>query len=317
MSNFPDIFDKVFVNLVNAGEASGRLSDVFQHLTESLKWHDEIIAKTKKALLYPAFMAVVIIGALFFLMIYLVPELVQFVTEVGGAELPLHTRVLIYVSDTFKNHWNIILFAPILIFFSLKIAMKTSLRLRFLVDRLKLRIWLVGPIVEKVILARFANYFALLYRSGIPVIQGLEISSVTAGNLVIEDALHRVRDSIVDGGGIAQSFERVNLFPPLVLRMVRIGETTGELDASLLNISYFYDREAKEKIDRLQSLIEPSLTVFLGALLGWIIISVMGPIYDVIVDVSGGLNQQQQLHQQLKSKNPSKQRGGFRKFTND
>jgi type IV pilus assembly protein PilC len=195
--------------------------------------------------------------------------------------------------------------------------MKTSLRLRFLVDRLKLRIWLVGPIVEKVILARFANYFALLYRSGIPVIQGLEISSVTAGNLVIEDALHRVRDSIVDGGGIAQSFERVNLFPPLVLRMVRIGETTGELDASLLNISYFYDREAKEKIDRLQSLIEPSLTVFLGALLGWIIISVMGPIYDVIVDVSGGLNQQQQLHQQLKSKNPSKQRGGFRKFTND
>lgn len=313
MSNFPDIFDKVFVNLVNAGEASGRLADVFQHLTESLKWHDEMIAKTKKALLYPAVMAIVITGALFFLMIYLVPQLVTFITEVGGKELPLETRLLIYISNTFVEYWYIILFAPFLFFFLFKIALKMSHRLRFTVDRLKLRFWLIGPIMEKVILARFANYFALLYRSGIPVIQGLEISSGTAGNLVIEDALQRVRDNIIDGNSITQSFERVNLFPPLVLRMVRIGETTGELDVSLLNVSYFYDREAKEKIDRLQSLIEPGMTVILGIILAWIIFSIMGPIYNTIVEVSGGLNEQQKLIQDKRSPN----RKGPIKFTDD
>lgn len=315
MSNFPDIFDKVFVNLINAGEASGRLTDVFQHLTNSLKWHDEMIAKTKKAFLYPSVMAIVITGALFFLMIYLVPQLVTFITEVGGEELPLQTRALIFVSNTFVNYWYIIVLAPFLLFFLLKIALKMSPRLRFGVDHLKLRLWLIGPIMERIILARFANYFALLYRSGIPVIQGLEISSATAGNLVIENALQRVRDSIVDGGGIAQSFERVNLFPPLVLRMVRIGETTGELDASLLNVSYFYDREAKEKIDRLQGLIEPSMTVILGIILAWIIFSIMGPIYDTIIGVSGGLNEQQQFRQRNIQNKQSIGRKGPIKFT--
>jgi len=125
-----------------------------------------------------------------------------------------------------------------------------------------------------------------------------------------------VRNSIIDGHSITQSFERVNLFPPLVLRMVRIGETTGELDASLLNVSYFYDREAKEKIERLQGLIEPSLTVFLGLLLGWIIFSIMGPIYDTIVNVSSGLNGQQQLQQQYSSKKQPGRKGPI-KFTND
>lgn len=293
LAHFPDVFDTVFISLVRAGEESGRLTDVFKHLTESLKWHDEILAKTKRALIYPAFMAVVITVAIFFLMIYLVPELVKFIHEIAKEELPLNTKVLIFISDLFVNHWGIILLSPIVMVMLFRIALNASPRVRLEVDRLKLRLWLIGPILERVILARFANYFALLYRSGIPLLQGLDIGKATAGNLIIEQALQQVRDYIADGGGIAQSFERVNLFPPLVLRMVKIGETTGELDAALLNVSYFYDREAKEAIDRLQSLIEPSLTVVMGLLLGWIVLSVIGPIYSVIVDVSSGMDKQQ------------------------
>ncbi|EDN67790.1 bacterial type II secretion system protein [Beggiatoa sp. PS] len=281
LTDFPEIFSQVFVSLVRTGEESGHISTIFKHLTETLKWQDEMIAKTKKLMMYPAFMATIILGVLFFLMIYLVPQLISFIESIEG-ELPLHTRILVSVSYVFVNYWYIILIAPVIAFLLLKFAMTVSYSMRFLVDRLKLRVWIVGPILEKVILARFATFFALLYGSGITVLDSLDISKQLADNLVIENALQRVRDQIADGVSITESFERVHLFPPLILRMVTIGETTGELDKALENVSYFYDREVKESIDRLQTIIEPVMTVILGLLLGWVILSVLGPIYDSI-----------------------------------
>jgi len=281
LTDFPEIFSQVFVSLVRTGEESGHISTIFKHLTETLKWQDEMIAKTKKLMMYPAFMATIILGVLFFLMIYLVPQLITFIKSIEG-ELPLHTRILVSVSYVFVNYWYIILIAPVIAFLLLKFAMTVSYSMRFLVDRLKLRVWIVGPILEKVILARFATFFALLYGSGITVLDSLDITKQLADNLVIENALQRVRDQIADGVSITESFERVHLFPPLILRMVTIGETTGELDKALENVSYFYDREVKESIDRLQTIIEPVMTVILGLLLGWVILSVLGPIYDSI-----------------------------------
>ncbi|OQY57349.1 MAG: type II secretion system F family protein [Candidatus Parabeggiatoa sp. nov. 2] len=288
MADFPDIFDLVFVSLIRAGEESGNLSTVFQHLTQTLKWHDEMVAKTKKLLMYPAFMGTIILGALFFIMIYLVPQLMAFIKNFGG-ELPLHTRILISISDAFIHYWYIILSAPVFAFLALKAAMRVSPSLCLKIDYLKLRIWLIGPILEKVILARFATFFALLYSSGITVLDSLSITKKLAGNLVIENALQEVSDNIAQGVSISKSFERVHLFPPLVLRMVTIGESTGELDTALLNVSYFYERETKESIDKIQTLIEPAMTVILGLLLGWVILSILGPIYDLIVDVTGEL----------------------------
>jgi type IV pilus assembly protein PilC len=246
-------------------------------------------AKTKKLLMYPAFMGIVISGVLFFLMMYLVPQLMTFIKSTGG-ELPLQTRILVTVSDGFIAYWYVIIMVPVLVFFAMKAAMRVSPSLCLTIDRLKLRVWLIGPILEKVILARFATFFALLFSSGITVLDGLEICKKLAGNLIIEKALQQVHDNIAEGVSISKSFERVHLFPPLVLRMVSIGETTGELDTALRNVSYFYEREVKESIDRIQSLMEPAMTVILGLLLGWVILSVFGPIYDIIVEVSGGID---------------------------
>jgi type IV pilus assembly protein PilC len=281
MKHFPEAFDAVFVSLVRAGEESGNLSLVFKHLTESLKWQDELAAKTKKLLTYPAFVFTVIIGVLFFLMIYLVPQMISFIKGMGG-ELPLHTKILLSVSNFFVSFWYVVLGAPILAFILLKMAMKMSFKVRFNVDRIKLKIWIMGPILEKIILARFTNFFALLYGSGITVLEGLHISKGLAGNLVIEAAIQKVIDSIQEGTSIGDSFDQVRFFPPLVLRMVRIGEMTGELEAALNNVSYFYNREIKDSIEKIQTLIEPIMTVLLGAMLGWVMISVLGPIYDII-----------------------------------
>ncbi|HDN27216.1 MAG TPA: type II secretion system F family protein [Thioploca sp.] len=289
MAEFSEIFDQIFVSLIRTGEETGNLSVVFKHLTETLKWHDEMAAKTKKLLMYPAFMGIIVVGVLFFLMLYLVPQLMTFIKSTDG-ELPLQTRILVTVSDVFISYWYLIIIVPVLVFFAMKAAMRVSPSLCLTIDRLKLRVWLIGPILEKVILARFATFFALLFSSGITVLESLDICKKLAGNLVIEKALQQVHDNITEGVSISESFERVHLFPPLVLRMVSIGETTGELDAALLNVSYFYEREAKESIDRIQSLIEPAMTVILGLLLGWVILSVFGPLYDIIVQVSGGID---------------------------
>jgi len=281
MADFPDIFDRIFVTLIRTGETTGHLNVIFKHLTETLKWQDEMIAKTKKLLLYPAFLGTVVIAVLFFIMMYLVPQLLTFIKQIGG-ELPFHTRFLITVSNLFVSYWFVIILLPLLAFIAFTMAMPMSYNFRFFVARLKLRIWVIGPILEKIILARFATFFALLYSSGITVLDSLHICKTLAGNLVIENALQLVSDNIADGGSISESFEQAHLFPPLVLRMIMIGERSGELDVALSNVSYFYNREVKESIDKIQTLMGPFMTVILGLLLGWVILSILGPIYDAL-----------------------------------
>ena len=281
MAKFPESFSQIFISLIETGEKTGELSLVFQHLAETLKWQDEMVAKTKKLLMYPAFMGVVIVGVLFFVMMYLVPQLISFIKNIGG-ELPLHTQILIFVSNLFVQYWLLILIVPVLAFLAVKLALQSSYRFRFVVDGLKLRFWIIGPIIEKIIFARFATFFALLYKSGITVLESLALCKTLTGNLVIEKALEQIGENIAEGCSISNSFEQANLFPPLLLRMIQVGESTGELDIALSNVSYFYNREVKEAIEQIQTLIEPVMTVILGLLLAWVILSVLGPIYEVI-----------------------------------
>ena len=277
----PAVFDSLFVNLVKAGEQSGRLPEIFGRLTESLKWQDEMIAQAKKAVMYPAFVGVVVTGVLFFMMIYLVPQLVSFMKNMGQ-ELPLHTRVLIAVSNFFVHYWYGVLIMPFVTFAAVKVYAQRSPSFRYRLDGLKLRLWLVGPILKKITLARFASFLGLLYNSGISMLQALKICEGIANNAVIASGIEQAGRQIGEGQGITASFQNTGLFPPLVIRMFKVGETTGALDTSLANVSYFYDRDVKESIGRLQTLIEPALTVILGLLMGWIMLSVLGPIYDTI-----------------------------------
>jgi len=284
MADFEGVFGKIFTNLVRAGELSGEISKVFEELGASLKWQDEQAALTKKLITYPAFVGTVVGGVVFFLMTYLVPELLRFIKTMGQ-ELPVHTKVLIIVSNIFVNYWYILLFLPIIIVITIKIGIKTSPAFHLKYDDLKLKIPIVGPILKKIILTRLCSFFAIMYSSGITIIDCIRTGEEIAGNKSVERAMHQVGQSITDGTTLSDSFEAAGLFPPLVLRMIRVGENTGALEDALANISYFYTRDVKESIERLQSMIEPAMTIVLGSIIAWVMFSVLGPIYDLITKV--------------------------------
>lgn len=274
-------FNKVFVSLIRAGESSGRLAEVLQRLTESLKWEDELAEQTKKVLLYPAFIGSIVIAATFFLMIYMVPQLKIFVKNMGQT-LPLQTQALFFVSDLLVAWWYLFLLAPVAAFFALRFVILRNPLARLRYDAFKLGLPLIGGILRKMILARFANTFALLYAAGIPILEAIRTTQGVVGNRVIRQGLERAEQLIGEGRNVTAAFHAVGLFPPLVIRMLRVGESTGALDEALANVSYFYNRDVRESVEKLQQLVEPLLTVLLGSLLGWIMLSVLGPVYDVI-----------------------------------
>ncbi len=284
MAEYPDVFDDVFVNLIAVGEESGELPDVMLKLTESLKWQDELMAKAKTVIMYPAFVGVVVLGVMLFMMLYVVPQMVDFIKEMGQT-LPIHTRALIAFSSFLTGHWWWAVPLPFVIGMLIKIQADRSDSFRFTVDGWKLRMWYVGPIFSKVVLSRFASYFALCYGAGLDVLNSLRIAEDIVGNAVVRKGVQDMSSHIADGKSLSQSIEATGMFPPLVVRMVRMGESTGLLDNALHNVSYFYDREVTESIDRLKAMIEPAMTVVLGGIMGWIMLSVLGPIYETISSI--------------------------------
>jgi type IV pilus assembly protein PilC len=281
LAEYPEVFSKVFVSLVRSGEQTGRLPEVLKSLTESLKWDDELAAQTKKLIMYPAFVGGIVLLVTLFLMIYLVPQMTSFIRNMGQ-EIPLQTRILIEVSNFFVNFWWAVILAPFVVWFGVKYAARTSPAVAFTLDRYKISMPLLGPILKKIILSRFASSFAMMYSSGITVLDAVRSAEEIVGNRPIENALRSVGQQIAEGKNLTVAFQDVGLFPPLVIRMLRIGENTGALDTALLNVSYFYNREVKEAIGRVQAMIEPALTLVLGAILGWVMLSVLGPVYDTI-----------------------------------
>ena len=265
MAEHPNIFNEVFISLVHAGEQTGQLPLVFDNLFETIRWQDELMSQTKKLLAYPAFVAVVVFGAVAFLMSYLVPQMASFLRNMGQ-ELPLNTQFLIALSNAFVGYWWLFMGVPIL--------------MAIAVAAIKIGTPVTGPIMQKIIMARFARYFALMYQTGIPILDAIKICERIVGNRVVADALSRAHAQISAGDSMSESFRNAGLFPHLVVRMIKVGESTGALDKSLLNMSYFYDRDVNDSMQKLLKLIEPALTVFLGLILGFIMYSVLGPVYD-------------------------------------
>ena len=264
MAQHPDAFDKIFVSLTRAGEASGRLQEVFEHITESIKWQDEMASNTKTILMYPAFVGTAVVAITFFLMIYLVPQLVSFIVGMGQ-QIPLQTRILIATSHFFVNYWYVLISAPIVLVIAGKLLVTTSPEMRLRFDGFKLKMWVVGPILRKIILARFANTFAMMYGSGISILDCIASSREVVNNEAVAKGLDDVMLEIESGKNLTQSFQNTGMFPPLVVRMLKVGEATGSLDKALLNVSYFYDRDIKSSIKKVQVLIEPTMTIVLGA----------------------------------------------------
>jgi type IV pilus assembly protein PilC len=280
------VFDPLLIGLVRAGEVTGRLPEVLAEIVRSLKWQDEMRAKTRKALRYPTFVAVVILAVVTFLMVYLVPQLSQFLSDMGRA-LPLQTRMLIALSGIVVHDWPVLLAVPVLVYTLARLALRRSAALRLWRDDVLLRLPLAGDVIRKVALARFANTFALMFGAGIPVLDALDHCQGSVGNLAIGAGLARVRTLVAQGTPVSEAFAMLAVFPSFVVRMVKVGELTGQLDSSLRNVSYFFTRDVDEQLERLQSLIEPALTLVMGGILGWVMVAVLGPVYDSISKFQG------------------------------
>jgi type IV pilus assembly protein PilC len=281
LAEYPEVFSKVFVSLVRSGEQTGKLSEVLKSLSESLKWEDELAAQTKKIIMYPAFVGSIVLLVTFFLMIYLVPQMTGFIRNMGQ-EIPLQTRMLMWVSDFFVNYWWAVLLAPFAALAGLKFAKNYNPAVQYAIDSYKISMPLIGPVLRKIILSRFASSFAMMYSSGITVLDAIRSCEEIVGNKPLENALRIAGQQIAEGKNMTIAFADLGLFPPLIIRMLRIGETTGALDTALLNVSYFYNREVKESIAKVQAMIEPALTLVLGLILGWVMLAVLGPVYDTI-----------------------------------
>lgn len=279
LAEHPNVFSDVFVSLINAGERTGQMPEVLNNLFNTIRWQDELMSQTKKLLAYPAFVAVVVMGAVAFLMTYLVPQMVSFLRNMGQ-ELPLNTKILIAISNAFVNYWWLVIGVPVLVVIGLAALIQSSPRARYQFDMFKLNMPVTGPILHKIIMARFARYFALMYQTGIPILDAIKICENIVGNQVVADALSRAHDQINAGDSMSESFRNAGLFPQLVVRMIKVGESTGGLDKSLLNISYFYDRDVNDSMQKMLKMIEPALTVLLGGILAFIMFSVLGPVYD-------------------------------------
>lgn len=279
LAGHPDVFSEVFVSLIAAGEQTGQLPLVFNNLFETIRWQDELLGQTKKLLAYPMFVALVVLGAVAFLMTYLVPQMSAFLRNMGQ-ELPLNTKILMAISSVFVSYWWLLAGVPLFAFVSLAAVINSNPKARYRFDIIKLNMPITGPILHKIIMARFARYFALMYQAGIPILEAIKICEKIVGNRVVADALSRVHTQISAGTVMSESFHNAGLFPLLVVRMIRIGENTGKLDKALLNISYFYDRDVNDAMQKMLKMIEPALTVLLGAILGFIMYSVLGPVYD-------------------------------------
>jgi type IV pilus assembly protein PilC len=223
----------------------------------------------------------VVIAVVLFLLVYLVPQVTALLKTMGIA-LPIQTRVLIAASNLVLEWWPLVFGLPVLAVAAGMFAFSRNSRMQYLWDRTKLRLPVVGTILQKIILARFATFFALMYESGITVLDAMRTSEEIVGNRVIADGLMRAGQQVSAGASLTECFHNLGIFPPLVIRMLRVGESTGALDVALRNVNYFYTRDVRESVDKALKMLEPSITLGLGMLLALIMWSVLSPVYDVL-----------------------------------
>ncbi len=281
LAQHPTVFDGVFCSLIRAGEHTGRLPEVLHALSESLKRDDELAAYARRIVIYPAIVGLVILAALGVALIYVVPELARLFRTVGQA-LPWQTRALIAVSDALLDYGWALLAVIVTTVIGARQAVLTRPEIRLRFDAAMLRLPILGAVRRKIILARFTGLFAMMYASGITIIDALQVAEDVVGNSALKNGLQQVGRGIEQGRKVSEAFRAVELFPPLVTRMLRVGESTGALDTALANVSYFYDRDVREAIERLQAGIEPTLTLILGGLLMAVMSAVMMPVYDIV-----------------------------------
>ena len=278
---YPKIFDDVFVSLIRVGERSGKMSAVLIDITETLKWQDELLAKARKIVMYPAVIGGLVFSVIMFMMIFIVPDIMDAIVALGG-EIPFETRLLMATSHFLINYWYLVIAVPVATYFIIRYFYKTSSKARFRIDGMLLKVFLIGPVSEKIKISRFTRYFSLMFASGITVLDAINLSKAVVNNAVLEDGIERAWQQISEGSSISEAFKNIGIFPPLVVRMLRVGEGSGQMDKALNNVSYFFDRDINDSIDKMEPVLQTTLMATIGGVVLWLALSVLGPIYDTI-----------------------------------
>jgi type IV pilus assembly protein PilC len=279
MAKHRKVFPELYVNSIRAGELSGALDQVLERLSTLLEHDKATRTKVKSAMRYPLIVIASLSVAFFALMTFVVPRFAEMFLQ-SGMELPLPTKMLIAASNAMKHYWHVLVGSV----FGVTIAFKQFVRTRrgrYQWDRFKLKLPIFGPLTLKVAMSRFARMFQTLNSSGMPILQTLSILADTVGNEVVKEEIHKVAEGVQRGEGIADPLRQSKLFPPMVVRMIAIGEQSGSLDDMLLSISEHYDLEVDYAVKNLSTMIEPILTVGLGIIVLFLALSIFLPMWSL------------------------------------
>jgi type IV pilus assembly protein PilC len=279
LAKHPKCFERIYINMIKAGEASGQLDTILSRLAEYLEATEKLKREIKGAMTYPVVSLVMIFGITIFLLVFIIPKF-QEIFKALKVELPLPTVIVLGISKTLTNYWAQTLIIIVGIFMMIKWWKSTDSG-GYTWDRLMLRAPVFGQLLQKVALSRFSKTFATLLRSGVPILGALEIVASTAGNRVVEEAVNNARESIRQGENLAKPLGESPVFPPMVVRMIAIGEKSGALEQLLEKISEFYDQQVEAMVESLTALIEPLMIGVMGFIVGGIVLSVFLPIFKI------------------------------------
>jgi type IV pilus assembly protein PilC len=285
LAKHPKYFDRLFVNMVRAGEVGGMLEVVLNRLAIFMERRQALKRRVKGAMIYPIAVLTIATIIVLFLLAYVVPEFAE-VFKDFDAELPWMTTFLMDVGDFLKfKYWKLLLyFNGTIIFFKILFKFKLTKRI---CDRVFLKLPLIGDLVTKVAVARFSRTLGTLITSGVPILQSLRITKETIGNEVIENAVQKVHDSIKEGDTIAAPLDECKVFPPMVVNMIDVGEETGSLDSMLMKVADIYDAEVEIAVETMLRLMEPAIIIVLGFVIGFIVIALYLPIFSLADVISG------------------------------
>lgn len=278
MGQHPKVFNSLYISLISSGEETGDLTGAYLQLIKYLKWVDQMQAKVRKATRYPIIVTVVVVLTVVIMMTVVVPQIVGFIRNLGQ-DIPWYTSALMATSDFCVDYWWALLVAPVILYVVYRMIRKSSDEMAYRFDMWFLSMPIFGPLIRKINIARFAQTFGALFASGIDVLHGLEAARKTVRNLAIIEALEGVQEQVHAGSPLSEAFNASGEFPSMVVRMLRVGEESGNLTGVLDQVAEFYTNDVDEAIQGLIALIEPFLTVFLGGMIMWIAVAVFGPIY--------------------------------------
>ena len=286
LGNHPKIFVKIYVSMVKAGEASGQLDTILTRLAEYQEASAKLIREIKSAMTYPVISLVLILGITAFLLVFIIPQFEEIFISLG-VELPMITENLIRISNFLRTSGHWIFVGIIGLIFGIKFYGKTKIG-HYHLDFIKLKLPVFGDLFQKVAISRFARTFSTLIRSGVPILGALEIVGATSGNVLMENAMETAMQNVKEGEPLAEPLSHFWVFPPMVTRMVAIGERSGALEALLEKISEFYDAQVSATVETLTSLIEPIMIGVMGFIVGGIVLAVFMPIFKLQAQLAGG-----------------------------